>query len=90
MLSAIACGTDELVLVAAGIFVLIPGGCGNEAMLIDLLTSLFSGSRSRGVVVVDIDRKVGMAGLDFAETVLGDMAGLRDREGVRKTSLEGT
>lgn len=89
MLSAIAWGTDELVFGVAGIFQLIPGGCGKEAMLMDFLTSLFPTSSSGCAVELEIDRSVGMVGVEFAELTLGDTAGLMDRDGVRKASLDG-
>lgn len=41
------------------------------------------------MVAVDIDRNVGTTGVDFAEAAPGDAAGLENREGVLKASLEG-
>ena len=87
--SAIEGGTGELVFGLVATLLRIPGGCGKEAILIDLRTSLSAELLSAVSATVEIDRNVGMVGVDFARTALGDIPDLTGCEGVRRASLEG-
>lgn len=89
MFSAIAGGTGELVLGLAAILLRIPGGCGKEAILMDLRTSLSAESLFAVLAAVESDRNVGMVGVDFVRTAFGDTDNLTGCEGIRIASLEG-
>ena len=58
-------------------------------MLIDFRTSLSPGLGSWAVVVVEIERSVGIAGVDLVVTVTGGVIVLLDCEGARIASREG-
>ena len=55
-------------------------------MVIDLRTSLSATSVSAVLAVVERDRRVGTAGLDFAREELGDRANLTECDGDRTAS----
>ena len=86
--SAIESGTGELIFEFAAFLLRIPGGCGKDAMLMDLRTSLSAEFTSAVLAAVKIDCNVGIAGVDFGRTALGNTTDLEDCEGVRKASLE--
>ena len=87
--SVIENDTGGLVLGLAGTLLRMPGGCGNDAMLMDFRTSLSAESISAVLPAVVSERNVGTFGVDLAEKAFGDIADLMDCEGVLIASLEG-